>query len=253
MCGRYAASTHPDKLIEIFEVDEVPDSDPVTRPDGLAEWARPRWNIAPTDSVPAIIERSREHGATRLLTGLRWGLVPSWAKTPNEGARLINARFETVDTKPAFRKAFASRRCLLPADGFYEWRAETTDTGKSYKQPYFITADDDLFVMAGIYEFWRDRSAAASGADWLVSCAIITTQAVDELGRIHDRMPLQVAPQNWDAWLDPGLTAAGRAKALAHIPAPGELTWHPVSTKVNKVANDGPDLIVEIDSDEAGE
>lgn len=250
MCGRYAASTHPDKLIEIFEVDEIPGAEPTTGPAGLAEWQRPRWNIAPTDQVPAIVERSREHGSVRLLTGLRWGLVPSWAKSPNEGARLINARFETVDTKPAFRKAFASRRCLLPADGYYEWRAETR-AGKNYKQPYFISPASGLLVMAGIYEFWRDPTG--KNADWLVSCSIITTQTVDELGQIHDRMPLQVAPQNWEAWLDPELTDPRSARELAQLPTPGELQVRPVSTRVNKVGNDGAELTQEIELDFAGE
>ena len=238
MCGRYAASTHPDKLIEIFEVDEVPDALPAVGPEGLAQWSRPRWNIAPTDLVPAVLERTREQGDIRLLTGLRWGLVPSWSKTPNAGARMINARLETVDVKPAFRKAFASRRCLLPADGYYEWRAASRQ-GRSYKQPYFILPARGLMVMAGVYEFWR----AGSSGDWLVTCAIITTQAADDLGAIHDRMPVQVSRENWDAWLDPACTDASAAKALVHIPEPGEMLARPVSTRVNQVGNDGPELV----------
>lgn len=242
MCGRYAASTHPDKLIEIFEVDEVPDAAPGAGADGLAEWSRPRWNIAPTNMVPAVLERERGDQSVRLLTGLRWGLVPSWAKSPDGAARLINARFETVDQKPSFRKAFASRRCLLPADGYYEWQP-AVDQGRSYKQPYFISRSDGLMVMAGIYEFWRAPDTAAGPRDWLVTCAVITTQAVDELGQIHERMPVQVSPANWDAWCDPGLTDPQAARALAHVPEPGEMVVHPVSRRVSSVANDGPDLV----------
>lgn len=237
MCGRYAASTHPDRLIEIFAADEV-DANPATGPEGLAEWSRPRWNIAPTDQVPAVLERAREDGAVRMLTGLRWGLVPSWSKSPEGGARMINARLETVDTKPAFRKAFGARRCLLPADGYYEWRAATRG-GRGYKQPYFVHPADGLMVMAGIYEFWRDPRSGA----WLVSCSIITTEAVDELGLVHDRMPVQVGRDDWDAWLDPNLTDAATVKALVHVPEPGEMLVRPVSTKVNQVRNDGPELV----------
>lgn len=242
MCGRYAASTHPDRLIEIFDVDEVPDGLPAVGPEGLAEWSRPRWNIAPTDMVPAVLERAREQVDVRLLTGLRWGLVPSWSKTPNAGARMINARLETVDTKPAFRKAFASRRCLLPADGYYEWQA-VSRRGRSYKQPYFIVPAQGLMVMAGIYEFWRDQT----GGDWLVTCAIITTQAADDLGTIHDRMPVQVIRQDWDAWLDPGLNDTSAAKVLLHTPDPGEMLVRPVSTLVNRVGNDGPELVAAVE------
>lgn len=252
MCGRYAASTHPDKLIELFEVDEVPADQPAVGPAGLAEWSRPRWNIAPTDPVPAIIERAREHGDVRLLTGLRWGLVPSWSKSPAAGARMINARLETVDTKPAFRKAFAARRCLLPADGYYEWLSATRD-GRTYKQPFYISPASGLMVMAGIYEFWRDLRAEDAAAQWLVTCAIITTRAVDDLGQIHDRMPALVGPENWDAWLDPALTEGSLARRLAHVPEPGEMVAWPVSTQVNTVANDGPELVRPVALPSSGE
>lgn len=255
MCGRYAASTHPDKLIEIFEVDEVRDvggGQPAVGPDGLAEWARPRWNIAPSTQVPAIVERPREHGDVRLLTGLRWGLVPSWSKSPSTGNRMINARLETVDTKPSFRKAFSARRCLLPADGYYEWLPGIRN-GRSYKQPYYIAPASGLMVMAGIYEFWRDPQASDSASEWLVTCAIITTNAVDDLGEIHDRMPVQVAPENWDAWLDPALTQRSIARGLVHLPQPGEMIAWPVSTRVNSVSNDGGELVVPITLSAGGE
>ena len=224
MCGRYASSASPDLLMEVFEIDEI---------DGTLPGAD--YNIAPTDPVPAVIERERSEGRRRLLTGLRWGLVPSWAKDPSGAARLINARVETVAEKPSFRKAFASRRCLLPADGYYEWYPSGTGA-KPAKQPYFIRpADGGLFVMAGLYEFWK-----APDGSWLTTSTVITTSATDEVGHLHDRMPLVVPRENWAAWLDPRF---GRdARALLSVPAP-ELVYHPVSTAVNKVANDYPELV----------
>ncbi len=250
MCGRYAASTHPDRLIEIFEVDEVRDQEAPVGADGLAQWSRPRWNIAPTDSVPSVLERASQDGDVRLLTGLRWGLVPSWSTSASQAARLINARLETVASKPSFRKALAARRCLLPADGYYEWQPRRAGS-RSYKQPFYISPESGLLVMAGLYEFWRD--ATSPSADWLVTCAIITTAATDELGHVHDRMPVQVPRANWDAWLDPAMTDPSVARSLVEVPAPGGMLVRPVSTRVNSVANDGPDLIEAVELPPGGE
>lgn len=231
MCGRYAASASQELLEEVFEIDEVAGPPPP-----------PKFNVAPTDPVPAVLERANKDdpGAdpVRKLVGLRWGLVPSWSKDPKGGARMINARFETVATKPAFRKALASRRCLLPADGFYEWYASSaTDArGKPIKQPFFIRpADGGLFVMAGLYEFWKSPAG-----EWLSTCAVITTQASDAVGHIHDRMPMVVDPAHWDAWLDPALTTGATDLLSVHGT---DLEVYAVSTLVNKVANDGPALI----------
>ena len=225
MCGRYALSQAGEDLEEYFEIDEV--AGPLPGPD---------YNIAPTDPVPAVFERDRPGGRARVLAGVRWGLVPSWAKDASDAARLINARMETVAEKPAFRKAFASRRCLLPADGYYEWYPVQVG-GRPAKQPYFIRpAGGGLFVMAGLYEFWK-----APDGQWLTTATVITTSAADEVGHIHDRMPLAVTRENWDAWLDPSF--AGDARGLLTVPAP-QLEAHPVSMAVNKVANDGPELIV---------
>ena len=242
MCGRYAASTNPDRLIEIFEVDTAELPEPGVGPAGLADWTQPRWNIAPTDPVPAVLDRDKTGDRVRRLTGLRWGLVPSWSKSSTGAARMINARFETVAAKPAFKKAFASRRCLLPADGYYEWYPASRD-GKPYKQPFYIRPQSGLLVMAGIYEFWRDPNPPEGSDGWLLSCAIITTSASDDLGHIHDRMPVQVSPENWDVWLDPALTDPAQASSLVHIPAPGQMHAHAVDTRVNKVGNDGPELV----------
>jgi len=170
----------------------------VTRWD-TAETLAPNWNTAPTDNVWAVLERvDRDTGElSRQLRPLRWGLVPSWAKDPGIGSRMINARAETVDTKPAFLKAFVSRRCLLPADGFYEWVAIPAAEGKKgFKQSYFIApADGSLLAMAGLYEFWRDHTRPEDDPlAWLTTTTIITTQATDAAGRIHDRMPLAIDP-----------------------------------------------------------
>ena len=235
MCGRYAASTRPDQLIEIFEVDQADAA-------GFADWDRPRWNIAPTDRVPAVLERTAAGGRIRRLTGLRWGLIPGWSRTTAGAARMINARFETVARRPAFRRAFAARRCLLPADGYYEWYP-TQLAGRSYKQPFYIHPVSGIMAMAGIYEFWRDPTASGGRGNWLASCAILTATATDEFGRLHDRMPVQVAPQNWAAWLDPELTDPVAAAALANVPEPGQMLAHAVSTRVNRVGNDGPELV----------
>ena len=222
MCGRYAVSADVDELTEIFEIDEV--AGPLPGPD---------YNVAPTDPVPAIMERDRADGRRRVLAEVRWGLVPSWSKDATGAARLINARVETLAEKPAYRKAFAARRCLLPADGYYEWY-QLPDS--KTKQPYFIRpAGGGLLVMAGLYEFWK-----APDGTWLATTTVITTAAADEVGHIHDRMPMVVAPENWEAWLDPGFGMG--ARALLTVPAPS-LTYYPVSTAVNKVANDGPELI----------
>ena len=178
MCGRYASTRSPEDLAQLFRVTEW-------HPEEALE---PSWNVAPTDDVWAVLER-RPRGAgedappARMLRPLRWGLVPSWAKDPRTGARLINARVETVHEKPAFRRAFVKRRCLLPADGVYEWEQVRDETsGKVRKQPYFIHPEDGgVLALAGLYEFWRDPAVKDDDdpAAWLLSCTIITTEATD--------------------------------------------------------------------------
>lgn len=233
MCGRFAASASTEDIVETFAIDEVVD-EPL-----------PTFNAAPTDPVPAVVERldKETRQAVRKLVTPRWGLVPSWAKDARGGARMINARAETVAEKPAFRKAFAARRCLIPADGFYEWTPTTGPTGKPAKQPWFIrTPGEGPFVMAGLYEFWKDPGLAGEGA-WLTTCTIITTQATDALGHIHDRMPMTVLPGDWDAWLDPRLTDAEGVRPLLHAPDGAEVETYAVVPLVNNVRNDGPELL----------
>lgn len=234
MCGRYAASRDPEDLVEEFEVERPPE-----------QVLPPRYNVAPTQQVYAVLERSprAEPGApaVRTLRTLRWGLVPSWAKDPAVGNRMINARVESVAEKPAFRRAFARRRCLLPADGYYEWYGET----KGRKQPFFIRPrDGGVLAMAGLYELWKDPSVTDEEQDcWLWSTTVLTTSATDDLGRIHARMPMLVERDRWAQWLDPAREDPEELAGLLVPAAPGRLTAYPVSTEVNYVGNDGPHLL----------
>lgn len=256
MCGRYASSRSPEDLAEEFEV-----LDP-----RLDRAIAPSWNVAPTDEVYVVMERaSRDaegHQAdepTRQLRALRWGLVPSWAKDASIGSRMINARMETVAEKPAFRKAFAARRCIVPADGYFEWyeTQQKTAKGKAKKQPFFITSGDgSSLAMAGLYEIWRDPSKPEDAEDrfrW--TCTILTTEAPDDLGRIHDRMPLLVEPERRHDWLDPR-TPAAELPGLLQLLRPAQqtgLTAYPVSAAVGNVANNGPELVEPIPFTDAGE
>jgi putative SOS response-associated peptidase YedK len=246
VCGRYAVSARPERLADQFDVVDIFE--------GLPE---PDYNVAPTVSVPAVFERTvrsddgdgRPGDVRRRLAPLTWGLVPSWAKDRSIGARLINARVESVAEKPAFRKAFATRRCLLPADGFYEWYTPDGHDadgprGKVKKQPFFLhRRDGGLLVMAGLYEIWRDPTLdREDDAAWLRTCTIITTAATDAAGHIHDRMPMVVRPDAVDAWLDPTLTDPARVLDLLVTDA-AELEAYAVSTEVNSVKNNGPELL----------
>ena len=245
MCGRYASSARHEDLAEDFQVDDLFDGLP-----------GPDYNVAPTVAVPAIFERKvKDTGEVRRrLAPLVWGLVPSWAKDVSIGSRMINARLETVAEKPAFRKAFAARRCLLPADGFYEWYTpETVPTGrgptgrgkgKPKKQPFFIhRADGGLLVMAGIYEIWRDPTKDRDDdSAWLRTCSVITTKATDAAGHIHDRMPMVIRREAIDAWLDPTLTDPERALRLLAVTEADALEAYAVSTDVNSVQNNDPSL-----------
>ncbi|WZH52899.1 MAG: SOS response-associated peptidase [Nocardioides alkalitolerans] len=250
MCGRYASSRESDDLVDEFDVAETI----------LADRLPPSWNVAPTDPVHVVLERppKPEEGidhARRQLRALRWGLVPSWSKDAKGAARLINARRETVAEKPSFRRAFAARRCLVPADGYYEWYVtdRTTAKGKPVKQPYYIhPADGSVLAMAGLYEIWRDPDRADDDPDrFLWSCTVITTSATDDLGRIHDRMPLTVGRDDWDTWLDPTSGASDDLLDLLEPAAPGRLTAYPVSTLVSNVRNDGPELVRPIPLEDA--
>jgi putative SOS response-associated peptidase YedK len=241
MCGRYASSRRPEDLVEEFEVVEPKIEAPL-----LADY-----NVAPTKEVYAVVERpprsedsDEDPTPERQLRVLTWGLVPSWAKDPSIGNRMINARMETVAEKPAYKRAFAVRRCLLPADGYFEWypTSRTNAKGKPVKQPFFIRpTDGGVLAMAGLYEIWRDPTRADDDpARFRWTCTVLTTEAEDELGRIHDRMPLMVERDRWDQWLDPRVAGD---KGLLVPAAPGRLEAYPVSTLVSNVRNNGPELV----------
>jgi putative SOS response-associated peptidase YedK len=218
MCGRFTLATSGAQLATQFALAEAPQ---------LA----PRYNIAPTQSVAVV----RSGGAGRELVVLRWGLVPVWAKDPSIGARMINARAETAAEKPAFRTALRQRRCLIPADGFYEWQA-----APGGKQPfYFQMADGAPFALAGLWERWPGTEGVL-----LETCTILTTEANDLLRPFHDRMPVIVAPTDYARWLDPALRDPEAVRDLLAPYDSSVMAAHPVSREVNRVANDGPHLIV---------
>lgn len=261
MCGRYATSRTPEDLIEMFEVEQVelPDVEGAVSPD---------FNVAPTDANPVVLERPRESpadqpdvapevlpeaepGAVRQLRWLTWGLVPSWSKDRSGGARMINARAETLLDKPAYRRAALARRCLIPADGWYEWQKSPTEkvNGKPRKQPFYVRpGDDDGMAFAGVYEFWRDPDRHADDPQaWLVSYSIITTRAEPGLDVIHDRMPFVLPPDRWARWLDPQERDPDTVRALLEPPGPGRFVAFPVTTRVNSVRNNGPELLTAAD------
>lgn len=231
MCGRYVSASDRARLLEQFHAVAV--DEPELAPD---------YNVAPSKPVYAVLEREHADApAVRELRIVQWGLIPSWAKDAKIGNRLVNARLETAGQKPSFRAAYTRRRCLLPADGYYEWY--TPEIPKARKQPYFIhSPDGHPLALAGLYEIWRDPTVVRDDpASLRWTCTILTTTATDDLGRIHDRAPLLVPESQFDGWLDPSLPAP---PADALIPAaPGLLRADPVATTVNNVANNGPELI----------
>jgi putative SOS response-associated peptidase YedK len=215
VCGRYSASRPPN--LETYAAVAVDDPPP------------PSWNVAPTDPVSVVVSRE----GRREVRTLRWGLVPSWAEDRRIASRLINARAETVATKPAFRAALLRRRCLVPADGWYEWRAEP---GRR-KQPFFISQRDTSVAFAGLYEVWRDPATE----ELLRTCTIVTTTASDGLAYLHDRMPVVLAPDAWDLWLDGAEHPADELLGLLR-PSDG-YDAYPVGEAVNSVRNNGPALV----------
>src|SRR5580698_2185340 len=247
MCGRFVSARKRLELLEEFGVERdrvaaSPDPEPA-----------PDYNVAPTKRVYAVLERPArdEEPQARELRVVRWGLVPSWAKDASGGGRLINARAETVAVKPSFRRAFAKRRCIIPADGYYECQVIPED-GKKRKQPYFIyRTDGGSLAFAGIYELWRDEAVPSDHEqDWLWTAAIITTQATDDVGQIHDRMPMVITRDHWADWLDPDNTEPSQLQATMLPAMAGGLTSHPVSMAVNSVRNNGPELIVPLSADQ---
>ena len=229
MCGRYTSRTPAADLAAYFGVDEV-----------VAPDLGARFNVAPTDETYAVAESSDG----RRLGTFRWGLVPFWAKDVKVGAKMINARAEGLVDKPAFRRPFERRRCIIPADGFYEWERVSAKR----KQPWYITrADGKPMAFAGLWESWRPVKGSDEGK--IRSCVIITGEPNEAVARLHDRMPVMLPPEVWDVWLDPANDDVVSLQGLL-VPAPSELLeLVPVSTAVNTVTNDGPELIEPIDPD----
>ena len=223
MCGRFVSTATPSQLADYLRADDV-----------RTEALDPSWNVAPTDPVYAVAENKDEQ---RLLGSYKWGLVPFWAKDAKGGPKMINARAETLASK--FRRTFERRRCLLPADGFYEW--EKLEDGT--KQPWFIhRADGAPMVFAGLWEVWKPEGAAEDEPP-LRTCSIVTTAANDLLARIHDRMPLVLGPNDWDEWLDRDVTDVSRLQHLLRPADPRLFDMYEVSRAVNSVRNNSGELV----------
>ena len=196
---------------------------------GGDEWS-PRFNIAPTQPVPIVRQHPKQ--SIRMLSRVRWGLIPSWSKDATGAAKMINARSETASTLPAFANPFKFRRCLLPADGFYEWKR----SGK-VKQPYcFEVNDGELFAFAGIWDKWKDATGRT-----VETCSILTTMPNAVTSLIHDRMPVILGPSDYDLWLDPGMHNVSAVSDLLKGFDASLMRSHPVSQRVNNVANDDED------------
>ena len=228
MCGRFVSTSTSLSIADFFSLDAVEEQ--------LLE-AGPRYNVAPTALVRVVLER----GESRVLTACRWGLVPSWAKDESIGVRMINARSETVATKPSFRSAFAKRRCIIPVDGFYEWvNLKESKT----KQPYFIySSAEEPLAFAGLWEEWRGDHVEGAEDSVLRTCTIITTQTNQKISALHDRMPVILPRESWDHWLSP---QEQQRESLEELLVPAEedvLEYFAVSTEVNNARNQGEQLI----------
>lgn len=218
MCGRYSITTAPEALARLFGIAGVPPNLP------------PRYNLAPTQDAPVV---RRERDGTRQLVLMRWGLIPGWSRGPDAKYTMINARADTVASKPAYRTSFRERRCLVPADGFYEWQV----VGKGKQPMRIVRADRAPFAMAGLWDRWDPRD----GTSPVESFTIVTTEANARLRPIHDRMPVILAPDAWDAWLT---WPAAEAGALMQSAPEAWLEAYPVSTRVNSARNDDADLLM---------
>jgi putative SOS response-associated peptidase YedK len=231
MCGRYVAKRGSDDLAAEFEAEDL-----------VSAGLRPDWNVAPTDPVPVVLTRhrpgDREGPVVRQLRAARWGLVPSWAPDLKRAGKLINARAETVTSLPAFRSAVRRRRCLVPADGWYEWAPRVDGPGR---QPTYLTPrSGDVVAFAGLYEIW--------GPDRLLTSSIVTTAAVGPLLAVHHRMPLMLPRSAWADWLDPTRSAV-EDLLVPDLGLVDGMELRPVGPAVGTVANDGPGLIERVRTD----
>ena len=229
MCGRYVSATPPDQIAAYFDAEA---------PEAVLE---PSYNVAPTKDVYAVLS----DGTTRHVDAFHWGLVPLWAKDAKIGSKMINARAETLAEKNAYKSAFKKRRCLIPADGFYEWQKNAADPKKGKKQPFYIhRPDGEPYAFAGLWEVWRGPD---KDQEPMRSCTIITTTPNSEMAKIHDRMPVILPPSAWDTWLDRDIDDLEVLGKLLVPAAPEIIAMHPVSTEVNNVRNDGEQLTAETD------
>jgi len=226
MCGRFVSASPPDEIARYFDAEP---------PEAALE---PNYNVAPTNDVYAVLET----GEARKVEPLHWGLVPRWAKELSIGNKMINARAETVATKNAYKYAFRKKRCIIPADGFFEWKKIA---GQKAKQPYFIHRNDgEPMAFAGLWEVWRDPK---NPDEEVHSCCIITGEPNDKVRDVHDRMPVMLPPSAWDTWLDPQQQDVELLGKLL-VPAPASIIdLHPVSTEVNNVRNRGVHLLDPVD------
>ncbi len=228
MCGRYRLSRRKQIIKEYFDCDPWED-----------DWS-PRFNIAPTQPVPVVRQHPKE--PVRQLSTMRWGLIPNWAKDPSISTGTINAKSETAATKPAFRDPLRFRRCLIPADGFYEWARKNGS-----KQPYcFEVKDGELFAFAGLWDGWKDLNG-----NWIKTCTILTTTPNAVTSTIHGRMPVILEPDHYDLWLDPGMQ---NVAAICELLKPYDARFmrrYPVSTRINHVANDDEECSCPVEIAEA--
>ena len=233
MCGRFVSASSPETIAEYFGATFA------------GETLGENYNVAPTNDVYGVVA---DEDGDRRVEAFQWGLVPVWAKEAKIGAKMINARAETVAEKPAYKGVFKKHRCLIPMDGFYEWQAGTeggpvTAKGKPAKQPMFIhRVDGEPLAVAGLWSAWRDK-AAGDEAPWLHTTTVVTTSANGTMRPIHDRMPVILPQSAWAEWLDPNMHDIERLSGLLQPAADDLLTVHPVSTDVNNVRNKGSELI----------
>ena len=233
MCGRFVSSSPPDELAKYFDVEAVAES-----------VLEPSFNVAPSRDIYVVVKT----GGLRRLETFRWGLVPFWAKDPATGNKMINARAESIAEKNAYKRAFTKRRCIIPADGFYEWKKVPAKAGqKARKQPYFIhRGDGEPMALAGLWAAWKEPGAGED-ADWTRTCIIITTDANATLRPVHDRMPVILPPEAWDTWLDPENHDVDALSKLL-VPAPEDVVeMYEVSTKVSNARNEGSELVTPLD------
>jgi putative SOS response-associated peptidase YedK len=221
MCGRFTNAAKPKEIEKEFAVRVSKE-----------ELFKPRYNIAPTQIIPAVLESDGE----RLVSGLKWGLIPHWSKDDSFASKLINARAETLSEKPSFRDAFKKKRCIIPATGFYEWDKKSSGV----KQPfYFHLKDKEVFGFAGLWEEWLDKESG----EVIETCAIITTAANEVLKSVHDRMPVILKAKDYDRWLNEKMTETDKLRKLLTPYPAQEMETYAVSREVNKPSNDSPELI----------